>query len=286
MTLSNIDKFFSLARERYSIKLRRESGAPPPWTEDPVFQEWRFCNVHREDDRTTIWFRENVRQHLDGLQLIEATVAFRWFNAVSTGERILDLLLHGWDSDEAKRRLAGVKPIVTGAYKIGSPTGMPKLDGILQNIDVARRQLPYRSKWWGKSLRSAWNELRDLPFLGGFLAYEPISDLRWTPVLNQATDIMTWAHAGPGCARGLGFVTTGQMHIYNFNSREDQSSMREVMQELLRLSRDPMNWPADWPAWEMREVEHWCCETAKYVQGRAGIRLKRRYKPREASRGQ
>jgi hypothetical protein len=55
--------------------------------------------------------------------------------------------------------------------------------------------------------------------------------------------------------------------------------MRELMRELLHMSRDPQYWPAAWPAWEMREVEHWLCETSKYVTAQSGARLKRRYRP-------
>ena len=99
--LTFADEFFSTARERYQIKLRREAGHPRPWTKDPIFNEWRFTNVHREDDRTTVWFRENIRGslaqrdiHFDSLlRILEATLIFRWFNRIETGEMIKDLLL-------------------------------------------------------------------------------------------------------------------------------------------------------------------------------------------------
>jgi hypothetical protein len=275
----NVETFFATARERYRIKLLKDSGRAGPWTDDPIFRDWFFCNVFREDDKTTVWFRENVRQHLDGLRAIEATVCFRWFNFIPTGEKVVDLLLNGWDSREALRRLAGAKQVMTGAYQITSPKGMPKLEGLLHNIDVALPKLPYLCKWWGKSLRRAWCDLSQVPFLGTFHSYEMVSDLRWTPVLNQATDINTWAHAGPGCAKGLGFVAAGRMDRFDVHRNEDQSHMRELMRELLHMSRDPQYWPAAWPTWEMREVEHWLCETSKYVTAQSGARLKRRYRP-------
>jgi hypothetical protein len=45
--------------EREAIRIRRESGAPQPWTNDPIMQAWSFCNVRREHDRTTIWTAKN-----------------------------------------------------------------------------------------------------------------------------------------------------------------------------------------------------------------------------------
>ena len=39
-----VSAFFDFCRER-------EKGAPEPWTDNPIFQQGRFLNVFREDDR-------------------------------------------------------------------------------------------------------------------------------------------------------------------------------------------------------------------------------------------
>lgn len=140
--LTNAEQFFATARERYKIKLRRDAGHPWPWTTSPVFQEWRFTNVHREDDKTTVWFRDHVRNPLSELyrrepqpanyrQIIESTIIFRWFTRITTGEHVLDLLLNGWDYATAKDRLKDVHPVVTGAYMIKTINDLNKLEGIL-----------------------------------------------------------------------------------------------------------------------------------------------------------
>jgi hypothetical protein len=59
-----VANFFRFARERYKIKLAKDAGKPAPWTKDPVLATAYFCNVFREDDRTTVWFREEVRNKL------------------------------------------------------------------------------------------------------------------------------------------------------------------------------------------------------------------------------
>ena len=51
--------------------------------------------------------------------------------------------------------------------------------------------------------------------------------------------------------------------------------MLELMRELLAVA--PSYWPADFAPWEMREVEHWCCEYDKYRRAKSGLDLKRRY---------
>ena len=46
-----VSAFFDFCRERENIRLEREMGAPAPWTDNPIFQQGRFLNVFREDDR-------------------------------------------------------------------------------------------------------------------------------------------------------------------------------------------------------------------------------------------
>jgi hypothetical protein len=283
MDLVKLDDFFATARTREEIRRRREAGMSRDlWTTDPVFRDWRYCNVHRENDKTTVWFRENVRSKLMGLELLNATVIFRWFNKIETGEIIKDLLLMGWSTEEARRRLTGISPVVTGAYIIKGPDGLSKLDGVLACIDRALPQLKDIYEYWNNlrqennlNLEAAWKDLRTIWYLGPFMAYEVVSDLRWN-LLQDADDINTWANAGPGCARGLGWVI-GDLGRFNSNSRTDQAVMLELMERILRASKEERHWPARWQPWEMREVEHWCCEYDKINRARSGQRLKRRF---------
>ncbi len=53
------------------------------------------------------------------------------------------------------------------------------------------------------------------------------------------------------------------------------------MRALLEMSRDPQHWPYVDLKFEMRECEHWMCETAKYLKALAGRPLKRRFRPTE-----
>ncbi len=76
--MSAVTQFFATARERYRILLRRRARQPWPWTSDRIFRENRFCNVFREDDRTTQWFREHLRDPLSEQpdRVLAATVGF------------------------------------------------------------------------------------------------------------------------------------------------------------------------------------------------------------------
>lgn len=283
LSLMFADQFFSTARERYQIKLRKDAGLPRPWTIDRNFLQWRFCQVHREDDRTTVWLREHIREPLlragaPNLKILESTLIFRWFNRIETAAIIEDLLVYDWNSKEAATRLRDVSPVVTGAYIIKGMDGYSKLDGVLACIDAAMPQLPAMIKHWSEpTLAMAWADLKTLAYMGGFMSYEVVSDLRWTALLDKSDDIMTWANAGPGCARGLGWITLGDSEHFSCGPRA-QREMLQLMQALLALSKDQMYWPQQWQPWEMREVEHWLCEYDKWCRSDAGQSLKRRYK--------
>ena len=48
--------------EREQIRRLKEAGEPRPWSSDPVFQTTYFCNVRREDDKTTKFIRAWARE--------------------------------------------------------------------------------------------------------------------------------------------------------------------------------------------------------------------------------
>jgi hypothetical protein len=132
---------------------------------------------------------------------------------------------------------------------------------------------PHRNEMFdlmnGKSLKEAWKVLLPYPYMGPFMAYEIITDLRHTFMLRDAPDIMSWCNIGPGARRGLNEIG------------EDIGCSEKLgldyMAMLLEQSKDPKYWHhQDWP-WEMRTVEHACCEFAKFRHAYNGFHLKRRY---------
>jgi hypothetical protein len=274
----NAEAFFAYAVKRESIRIRREAGNPPPWTDDPILQQFRFCNVFREDDLTTRWFRENLRDPLkeNPEKVIFATVAFRWFNRIKAGCVFADDLLEGrWDAIDIKRRILDVMidgPYVTGSFIVKTPNGMNKLDGVLWCINNVWRENARLSAdlYQTVSQEAAWTRLTQFPYLGDFMAYEVTTDLRHTCVGGQWNDLHTWANPGPGACRGLARVQGRPVDSYNRSRETHRRQVIAGMQELLQLSRNPGVWPAHWCPWEMREVEHTLCEFDKYERARLG----------------
>lgn len=278
-TASGIQDFFWTARQRYEIKLRREAGEPAPWTGDWVFRSYRFCNVFREDDRVTRWLREHVRGPLrHSRHVLWAIIVHRWFNRIESMEVLNDSALGisrgEFHPQQMRERLLFTLPKgpwVTGAYMIKTPAGMDKIDGLLWclgQIHPDVEHLAVRMYEEGTTLEGVWDVLRRYPYLGDFMAYEVVTDLRHTDLLCDAPDIMLWANPGPGAARGFARVLGQPIDTFNRHKQEDRHTLINGMQRLLHLSGDPTLWPAEWPRWEMREVEHWLCEFDKYKRTR------------------
>jgi hypothetical protein len=76
-----VQAFFDFCIERERIRSKREAGEPPPWTDDLVFQNGRFLNVFREDDKGTkavLCFADPVKDSVS--DLIHALFFARWCN--------------------------------------------------------------------------------------------------------------------------------------------------------------------------------------------------------------
>jgi hypothetical protein len=257
--------------EREKIRLLKEGGAEPPWTDDPILQNFKFCQVFREDDRTTRWFAKHIREPLSNSpNVLMATVIFRWFNLIETGRTLIehDLLLN-WDRKKAIEEITKQPKWITGAYIIKTPNSMDKVTGVAECISHMWQDRNYLidtlgEDWMNKesSLEKTWTMLRDYPYMGPFMAYEVVTDLRWTHFLEHAEDRLTWANAGPGAMRGLNRLTgrdlgfSRRSHDWN----KEMNDLYEIMTE-----KEPRIWfnRKDLP-YEMREIEGGLCEFDKY----------------------
>lgn len=302
------EQFLYWVKERHAIHLRRRAGRPKPWTDDEVLQRYFFTNPYRENDKVTVWFRENVRDPLrDDPRVLMATIIFRWFNLPETAIHLMDdtlescpshidhwgfngnLLTH-WNADEAfyrleQQRRAG-KKIFTGAYMINSPGGIGKLEAIIDRVGkvwVDREQLLsffcVDKNWKGDylSMEEAHKALSRYEGLGGFMAYEIVCDLRYTYLLENAPDKLTWCNPGPGAIRGL-YRVAGEDFPKGNNSTSPPrpKDWQERMVRLLNLARKKL---PQMPPFEMREIEHSLCEVDKYMRALEGDgRMKRTYK--------
>ncbi|KKN70617.1 hypothetical protein LCGC14_0428900 [marine sediment metagenome] len=282
-------RFLYWIKERHSIYLKRKAGKPKPWTDDEVLQSYFFTNPYREHDKTTVWFRENIRDPLrDHHTVLMATVIFRWFNRISTGQALVEHnLLKNWRKKFAIRMLRRLPPpVFTGAYMIKAGNGpkgckIPNVCDAIDNLWNQRGRL-VQVCLDDCRLKALWQELKQFSFLGGFMSYEIVCDLRYTYLLEDASDVNTWCNPGPGASRGL-LRLQGETPGLNKKGRTTRvkvsSNYLEVMQDLLAVVQRFRFEGKGMPVFEMREVEHSLCEWDKYERAlwQDSGRMKRKY---------
>lgn len=193
--------------ERERVRLKKEAGAPRPWTEDAILRDWRFCCVDRCDDRVTRWIHRNV-------VAAHRTSPALWFNLVVARvvnwPPTLEALgyFDEWDAgrfvDVLQARGASGEKVFTGAYVVpGGAAGVVKAlhlaDSTLSPLWRAGDSAPSRA-----ARCADWASfLLLVDGLGGFLVNQVVADLRYTPLAAQAPDWETFVVAGPGTRRGL-----------------------------------------------------------------------------------
>lgn len=287
-TLEPLDRFLYWCHERQAIAERRSKGvSQSQWTDDPILSTYRFTHVFREEDKTTAWFRTHVREPLKySSDVVFATICFRWFNWIPTGEVLHKRgLLVEWDQSETLRILGARRnrgeQVFTGAFMINSQPGYPKLEyicGCVNNVFDDNFNLKRRVLGWA-TLQQAHEDLQRYERLGGFMAYEIVCDLRHTQALNHAADINSWAHLGPGARRGLLRVMGKPIETkksHGLTLVPLPLDWHEQMKSLL-LTMQHQPWAAG-KLVEMREVEQSLCEFDKYSRALFNEgQLKRRY---------
>lgn len=198
--------------ERESIRHCKENGLPrAKWTKDPILAKYRFCNVHREDDRVTRWIARNWREPFkDDLDLWFAMVFARLFNLPSTLDAVGEVT-PSWKPAAVQRILERQKakgPIFNGAY-IVSTNGhamekVPYLfEYVLGPLWANRKSLRPKD---GDTLKDYHAKLMKYDGLGSFMAAQVVADLKYVAPLSNALDWWTFAASGPGSRRGLNRV--------------------------------------------------------------------------------
>ena len=277
MQTEAVESYFGWINERHAIYQRRVAGKNPPWTDDPILQTYKFTNPFRENDRVTIWMRQNWTKPNEN----KATWGDMFFNCclfrmVGTTEFAEE---HGWVTDWnpeqtkalIQQRLADKKRTFTGAYIITNQglkcsKAEVVVDHFLTPIWKAR-------DWLGKlasvekSLQATHERLKEYRGWGGggFMSYEVVTDLNYTPVLWGSADRYTWANAGPGAVRGL-----NRIHGRELKKSMKQPQANEEMLQLLVHAGAYIGVHINICDVDMRTIEHSLCEWDKYERVRLG----------------
>lgn len=291
-----IEPLLYWAKERESIRKKKEAGDAPPWTQDPILQTYRFCNVRRRDDRVSRWLIENFYCHDDNFEDLLVRLKWvalcRWVNWPPT---ISAIHLHGnadqitWDSINLPKIGELIDDICgsgtkawTGAYMIRAPSprknpGMTKGRFVAevvvgQGLDSVKDEL--LAAIGSNRLEPTWRAFCKAPNWGSFMAGQVVADLTYTPLLESAEDLYTWAPIGPGSKRGFNRLM-GLPLAHPVKDHEGWCQLLRLWREKLIQRLGP-----EYVDLTLHDIQNCLCEVDKYLRVKKGEgRPRAKYKP-------
>jgi hypothetical protein len=273
---SELDYLCYWINERESIRLKRQKNLPPPWTDDTLLDEYRWCNVRRMDDKVSVWIlgwhREHPEFHIR--ERMVAAVAGRLINWPDTLETLpypIPYQEKYWSKVLTQRENRGQK-VFTGAYIINGALGGPKVlqvtQKILQPLWDNRTTAPKEPK----TMEDVWRWLNGQPGIGSFMAGQAVADLRHIHPELPWGDRYTWAPQGPGSKRGINRLL-GRPVKNSTPAVEWLDTLRHAMVAVqARL-------PAIAERMELMDMQNCMCEYDKYrrlSRGEGSVRAKYR----------
>ncbi len=262
----------NMVQERFRIWARRQSGAPQPWTEDPILTNLKMTNMYRVlDPGSQFVFHLDNRDVND---VIARLVFYRITNLPSTWYMLraalgdfptaIDFLERGEEINSllAQHRAAG-NSIFSGAYIIVPEPGT-KNDKAEGAIRLTQRFILEHSADFLIAERQAerFAVLRSTPGLGKFLSMQILTDWGY---LQKRQPEPNFVVAGPGAIRGAAILNP------NIPAEELILELTErwAQDPVVRLGRRPLT---------AMDVQNTMCEWSKYAREMAAPRKKSLYK--------
>jgi len=260
-----LERFWYWISERHSIYIKKEiKKEPKPWTDDEVLRSYKFTNVFRRLDAGTVWLLDNfIHPHMEDEALLFFNITwYRSFNFIGTGEALG--YLTDWNPDEVTRILkakqAAGEKVFTSAHMITGYGYDNKVDRVVEAIMTPIWD-ELEDIWYElpNTIEDATKYLKDYTgFSGtGFMAYEVMTDLTYTPKLSGATDRMTWANRGPGALKGMRKI------FGDYYKVRQEGTFLLCLRWLLKKTNEHFE-GSHLPLLEMRDIEHSLCEYYKY----------------------
>ena len=263
--LTELERLLYWVRERESVRLKKERGDRPPFTDDEILQRYRFTNVRRMDDAVSQWLLKNwYEPHKDHPNILAAAVLARHFNLPTTLDAIgMFVFRKGplqWTtiSKVVRALKAAGNTVFNGAYMVRGIGTVDKtemvVDRVARPVHEADALLPFT---YCTYMELCHEKL--LPYWGfsDFMAGQVVADLRWA-VTGLWTDKEYWAPIGPGSRRGMNRIH-GRPPKQSLSSEE----FRTELQSLICLGKKqlPSSITSRMEAMDWQSV---CCEFDKY----------------------
>jgi hypothetical protein len=263
--LNTLDRLLYWITERESIRLKKESGEPKPWTDDKILSSFRFCNVRRADDRVSKWLLEWwYKPNFNHKNMLVACALARHFNLPAALEEIGFPKV--WNPVRIKRLLRAKKArgenIFSGAYMVRGVETVDKTEMVVTKVCQPLVDNP--PKIDTSSMQRSVEAL--LPYWGfsSFMAGQVINDAVWA-IKGTWADRHTWAAIGPGSLKGM-----NQIHERPIKHPIKQEQFLEELRSLAKCCQDQLP-KSITQRLILSDYQNCCCEYFKYTKALLGI---------------
>ena len=216
------DAYWTFAAKRQDIFFNRIHGLNAPWSDDPILQEFKFCNTYRASDRASQYLIKNViyKGIQDEEEVVFRILLFKIFNKIETWQHLEShlgtLSLTNFNCDRYSSLLQDAQrqgnAIYTSAYMscANKAYGFDKKhQNHLSLIDHMIKDRLAAKLLKSSGLKDVFNLLSAYPLIGPFMAYQLAIDINYSEVTSFCENDFTVA--GPGAERGIKkcFIDTG-----------------------------------------------------------------------------
>jgi hypothetical protein len=266
-----------LDHSREKIRLRKESGASWPWT-DNLLMRGLYCNAYRSHDKVSRWVFDHIlTPNCDDPDLWFAVAVARFINEPDAVAAIGELV--PFDPARAQAALEArearkEKNFRSNAYKLPIPP--TKDDSQIRYVvnDVLKPMWDKRETLRPRpddTLATFSARLEQCYRVGPFLAAQIIADVKRVQLLD-ASDRLTYVREGPGSGPGLnrmvGRTVTAAWSPARFSATV--LAVRDLFAPLLEA--------ACLKLMDAQDTQHVCCEFNKFEKAREAGKPARRYK--------
>lgn len=269
------DLYWYFACERQNIFLKKLNNLPAPWTDDEILRTYKFCNSYRVNDRVSQYLLKNViynNKKYTKETMLFRIILFKLFNKESTWELLLenfnDITLENFDqskySNVLKNALNNGVKIYNDAYISCTNKAFgydKKHDNHLALLNKMFVVDKVQNKILEcKTMKEAFNIIRSYPLIGNFMAYQLVTDINYSDIVNWQENEFTVA--GPGSIRGIKkcFVNKGNMtdeEIIKYMYENQDKEFKRLNLNFKRIINRPL---------QLIDCQNIFCELDKYLR--------------------
>lgn len=209
------ETYWKFAAERQEMFFKRVEGSPLPWTNDPILAEHKFTNAYRASDRVSQFLIRQVIYEGDQApeEIFFRTILFKLFNKIETWqlmhsklgsisykeysfERYDKVLTDAMNRGDRIYSAAYIMPSGSVAFRTNRKH-RAHLHLLARMMDDELHHRIAESR----SMQNCFKLLLSYPMIGDFLAYQFVTDLNYSTLINFSE--MDFVMPGPGALNGI-----------------------------------------------------------------------------------